>query len=431
MGAKGAYCSVLCLFYIFLNYCHAISNITQSQALYPGQTIVSPSQTFELGFFSPNNSQYQFVGIWYKKIYSQKVVVWVANRENYLSVTDSHASLVIGSNGDLNLVDGRKRSVWSTNIGVPSNNSVAELSDNGNFILKDGITGEILWRSFDHPANTLLPGSVLGFNVKTGEKTMLTSWKSESNPSLGQFTAGLSPQTPPEAFVWINGSIPHWRSGPWDKSKFTGVHEMDSSYLSAFELEGDLAKGTINFSFAPYGPNSSFYMSISSEGVLRLMQKDQYEDYWYTNWEAPNGTCEVYGACGPFAVCKASESRICSCLKGFLPKSNEEWSKGNWTSGCIRRTKLLCDKNSSNSVSSGGKKDGFWKKGKVKLPDFYEYVPFMDDESCYTWCQNNCSCLAYTFVNGIGCLVWSKDLVDILEFSSGGEDLLFALHMQN
>ena len=63
----------------------------------------------------------------------------------------------------------------------------------------------------------------------------------------------------------------------------------------------------------------------------------------------------------------------------------------------------------------------------VKLPDFYEFVPFMLADGCYTRCQSNCSCIAYAFVNGIGCLVWSEGLIDIQEFSYGGEDLFLCL----
>ena len=111
----------------------------------------------------------------------------------------------------------------------------------------------------------------------------------------------------------------------------------------------------------------------------------------------------------------------------FVPKLNEEWCKGNWKGGCVRRTKLLCDKNTTISASSRGKEEEFWKKGMVKLPDFYEFVPFMLADGCYTRCQSNCSCIAYAFVNGIGCLVWSEGHIDIQEFSYGGEDLFLCL----
>ncbi|XP_015886462.1 G-type lectin S-receptor-like serine/threonine-protein kinase At1g61500 isoform X2 [Ziziphus jujuba] len=435
MGAKHTFCivfqfSVCLLFYLFqMNRCYAIYNITSSQVLSEEQTLISPNQTFELGFFSPNNSGNRYVGIWYKQI-SPRIVVWVANRENPLAVTDSSASLTIGSNGNLNLVDGKKKSFWTTDILVPSNSSVAMLLDNGNFILKkDHISEEILWQSFDHPGDTLLPKVKLGFNTKTGETSVLTSWKSETDPSLGNFIVGIAPQTPPEAFIWINGSTPHWRSGPWDKSKFVGIPEMGSSYLSTFKLEEDIEKGTTSYYFNSFNSSINLNMFISSEGVLKIVNLMKYNESYarWNSWEAPNSSCDAYGVCGHFAVCKTSESPICNCLKGFKPKSREEWSEGNWTGGCLRKTELLCKKNISSSASSGGKEDGFWKKSMVKLPDFYEYVQVDYADECHAWCQSNCSCLAYAFVNSIGCLVWSKDLIDIQEFSFDGEDLFLRL----
>ncbi|KAH7545503.1 hypothetical protein FEM48_Zijuj01G0100800 [Ziziphus jujuba var. spinosa] len=433
MAAKYTYCSVIpfCVFLLFYSfpshYCHAVYNITPSQALSKAQILVSPSQIFELGFFTPNSSGNQYVGIWYsKQISPSKVVVWIANREKALAVTDSAATLIIGSNGNLNLVDGKANSVWSTDIPFPhSNNSVAVLFDNGSLVLKDSISGQVLWQSVEHPGNALLPKEKMGFNVRTGERYELTSWKTETDPSIGNFTMGLSQQRPSQAFIW-NGSNPHWRSGPWNKIKFTGAPEMDPSYLSGFKLEEDVEQGSASFSM-DICSNSYCHMFISSQGIAKVMQKDKETD-WYFRWEAPKSSCDVYGVCGHFALCKASGSPICKCMKGFVPKSNEEWKKGNWKGGCVRRTKLLCDKSTGNSSSSPkGKKDGFWKMGMVKLPDFHEYVLIEKAESCNAWCQSNCSCLAYTFVDGIGCLVWSKDLVDIQEFSYGGEDLFLRL----
>ena len=65
----------------------------------------------------------------------------------------------------------------------------------------------------------------------------------------------------------------------------------------------------------------------------------------------------------------------------------------------------------------------------MKLPDFYEFVKldYSDAASCQIRCLNNCSCSAYAYVTGIGCLVWSEDLIDIQVFSFGGEDLFVRL----
>lgn len=117
------------------------------------------------------------------------------------------------------------------------------------------------------------------------------------------------------------------------------------------------------------------------------------------------------------------ETSSCKCLEGFVPKSEEKWSKNIWTEGCVKRTNL-----SSCGNSLQGKRDGFRKMDGIKLPDFYEFVQLgQKAENCHIWCLNNCSCLAYAYVINIGCLVWSRSLVDIQQFSSGGQQLYFRL----
>ncbi|XP_040362218.1 G-type lectin S-receptor-like serine/threonine-protein kinase At1g61500 isoform X2 [Rosa chinensis] len=411
-------------------YWAEVSDISSSQPLAQGENLVSPSQVFELGFFSLNNSANKYVGLWHKSIFPRKVL-WVANRESPLAVSDTLASLRIGSNGNLELIDGEQNSVWSTNISASSNSSSAVILDTGNFVLRDD-AGVDLWESFNFPCDTLLPSQLLGYDSKSGKRQFLTSWKSESDPSTGKYLVGLSPQTPSQVFIWINGSTPHWRSGPWDKSKFIGVPSMDDRYRSGFSLDDNVIKGSKHFSYSFFDYTIS-YFSISSEGIADLMLSESGKN-WFLNWETPYNPCDNYGACGPFGVCKASESHICKCLKGYVPKSDDEWSNGNWTGGCVRQTKLFCDSDTSKSVSTRTKEndDGFWKIIRLKVPDSHELVLTPLDaentpDDCKIRCLNNCSCLAYAFVNKIGCLVWSKDLIDIQQFSSGGDDLYVRL----
>ncbi|XP_024197815.1 G-type lectin S-receptor-like serine/threonine-protein kinase At1g61500 [Rosa chinensis] len=150
---------------------------------------------------------------------------------------------------------------------------------------------------------------------------------------------------------------------------------------------------------------------------------------WYPNFESWENPCDNYGACGPFGVCKPSESPICKCVKGFMPKSNEEWSKGNWTGGCVRRTNLSCETYTNESVLSKGT-DGFLKLERLKVPDFHEFMSSLAHdrfEDCKIQCLSNCSCRAYAYVENIGCLVWFKDLIDMQHFPSSGEDLYVRL----
>lgn len=96
----------------------------------------------------------------------------------------------------------------------------------------------------------------------------------------------------------------------------------------------------------------------------------------------------------------------------------------------MRQTKLSCERQTNTSVSTMGKKDEFWKMENSKIPDLHEYLTSLSNdfrEDCKTQCLSNCSCLAYAYIVNIGCLVWSKDLIDIQEFISGGEDLFIRL----
>ncbi|KAM5588476.1 hypothetical protein ABKV19_006759 [Rosa sericea] len=442
-------CLNLSMFFLFIlillpphYHCSQVFYITHLRPLAHGDTLVSPSSIFELGFFSPNGSANKYVGIWHKNIFPRKVV-WVANREKPIAVTGSLASLRISSNGSLELVDGKQNSLWSTDVPIQVSSSnassfAAVLSDEGNFVVKDvtRVDDQSIWQSFHHPCDTLLPTQRIGyiFNSKNSG-TFLTAWKSESDPSSGKYTIGGRWPTdmPTQVMIWINRSTPFWRSGPWDKSKFIGMPDMDDRYLNGFQVVENVEQGTSYFSFKLFN-TSAAYIDISSQGKPKGMFSDNGRN-WSIYWDTQDNRCDIYGACGPFGVCKANESQICRCLKGFVPKSHQEWSKGDWTGGCVRKTELFCERQKTKkSVPLQGKQDdnddGFWKIVGAKVPDYYEYItPFNEytPNECKTQCLNNCSCLAYAYVNNIGCLVWSKDLYDIQKFSKGGADLYIRL----
>ncbi|XP_039167749.1 G-type lectin S-receptor-like serine/threonine-protein kinase SD1-29 [Eucalyptus grandis] len=398
-----------------------VYNITTSEPLFPNQTLVSSGQIFELGFFTPNGSANQYVGIWYKNLAPPKIV-WVANRELPLVYPDQSAKLMIGSDGNLKLVDGKQNIFWSTNASRRSNYRSAALLDSGNFVLQDANYSKI-WGSFDDPTDTLLPGMKMGVNARTGEKLYLISWRSYSDPSPGRFLTGITSETPPQPFTW-NGSTPYWRGGQWDKSKFIGIKNMIQSYSSAINVEQDIQQGTTYLSIDLQKP-TYVYMSVLPGGLLKIMSWDDGAKVWLALWAAPNNTCETYGTCGPFGVCNSMSLPICRCLNGFVPKSNEEWNSGNWTGGCVRETELYCQKNTSTSASTIVKKDAFWQMSQMKLPDSEDYLSDIgDQEGCLSWCQSNCSCLAYSYVSTIGCMVWTKEnLIDLEEFSTDGENL--------
>ncbi|KAG5561488.1 hypothetical protein RHGRI_004514 [Rhododendron griersonianum] len=401
----------------------ATDTLTQSQPISVGQTLISSGQIFQLGFFNSSHSTKQYIGIWYKNI-SKRRVLWVANRENPLSATDSNSSLTIGSDGNLRILDGNGIPIWETNISLPSNNSMAVLSDEGNLILKDSVLGLTLWESFKYPVDTFLPGMMIGLNTQTGEKRFLSSWRAEDDPSAGKFIAGVSSDTPPQAFIWNgSGSVPYWRSGPWDGYKFIGIQDKFEGYGNGFNKISD-----VYFTYGRYSSSNISFLVVTPSGSWDIVHWDNLSSSWYVSWSEPGHPCDTYGFCGDFGICNKNGAQICGCLKGFVPSSDEEWRKENWSGGCRRDTELLCDKNSSGLSSGGVKIDGFLKLSGLKLPDRYVYLHDMSESGCEKWCLSNCSCVAYSYVVDIGCMVWAGGgLVDIQQFSSAGEGLFLRL----
>ncbi|XP_059635636.1 G-type lectin S-receptor-like serine/threonine-protein kinase At1g11330 [Cornus florida] len=232
-------------------------------------------------------------------------------------------------------------------------------------------------------------------NKYTGERTVLTSWKSSSDPYTGSFIYGLNPLNIPELYVW-SGSHPFWRSGPWNGQSIIGVPNMVVNY-NTLEVVDD-KEGTLYTTYTSRD-ESMCYFFLNFDGIVVQRYRDVGKENWEDTVLAPRNECDAYGKCGPFGSCNVQDLPICICLQGFESKDIEEWNRGNWTSGCVRRRQLQCCK--GNNINGGkGKEDEFLKKKTVKVP---------------------------AFANGIGCLQRSENLIDIQKFTYGGVDLYIRL----
>lgn len=132
---------------------------------------------------------------------------------------------------------------------------------------------------------------------------------------------------------------------------------------------------------------------------------------------AQSNPCEISGTCGPFGVCNQQDSPICSCLQDFYPRNNEEWSSGNWSSGCERRVPLNCNNGTTN--------DGFLQLQLTMMSDFSERWDGPGDQ-CEGRCLRNCACVAYGLADGgPGCRFWNGTLINILKFYSNSGSYLY------
>ncbi|KAI4296585.1 hypothetical protein L6164_036534 [Bauhinia variegata] len=115
------------------------------------ETISSNDGAFRLGFFSPVNTTNRYVGIWYL---NESNIIWVANR--FEPVKDTTGIFTISDDGNLVVLNGQNKVVWSSNVSIVPFNSTARLLDSGNLILLDATTGKTVWESFQHPSDTMV-----------------------------------------------------------------------------------------------------------------------------------------------------------------------------------------------------------------------------------------------------------------------------------
>lgn len=398
----------------------ALDTLTTNQTIRDdgNSSIVSAGEIFELGFFSPGSSKNRYVGIWYKKI-AVKTVVWVANREAPLF--DTKGILRLDVKGDLVLVNGSDSIVWSSSLSTISAISpVAKLLDTGNLVIVNDLVSEtFVWQSFDHPGNTRLPGMKIGWDLVEGLETYLTSWKSEDDPSAGDYTYRMNVDGYPQLLIWKREDV-HFRYGPWDGIEFSGVSisEPNPSFSPKFVF----SQKELYYEYEISSSSIVMRTVLDVNGSIQLLTGTDRTQGWVSSLTTQGDDCDQYAYCGLNGKCNITHSRlgydICECLRGFEPKIWERWRSGDRSSGCVRKVELDC-----------GDGEGFLKFTGLKLPDtrYSWYNQSMSLEECGNVCLKNCSCTAYSNMDiregGSGCLLWYGDLIDIRDYKEGALDL--------
>lgn len=412
----------------------AAATLSQGQSLGATDKVVSPRGTFELGFFTPTGGDpsRRYLGVMYAQS-NEQTVPWVANRDAPVNASSSYSATVTAA-GELQVLE-EGRVVWRTNSATSTGtgsgaNVTLTVLDNGNVELTTGGGATVIWRSFDHPTDTFLPGMNITLDRRGGaiRRTLFTSWRSDGDPGTGNFTLGQDPLGSAQLYIWRtdgggSSNSTYWRSGQWANTNFVGV-PWRSLYVYGFKLNGDPynGSGVMFYVFNTYN-SSEYRFMLHANGTETCYMLLATGD-WETVWSQPTDRCQAYDTCGANARCAAGDDGqpICTCLTGFRPRNASEYSSGNWTQGCVRSSPLTC---SEKNVSGGGGGDGFADLPGVRLPNFAAWGSTVGDaDACKQSCLGNCSCGAYSYSIGTGCLTWGQDLLDIYQFPDGeGYDL--------
>ncbi|CAN1783550.1 Receptor-like serine/threonine-protein kinase SD1-8 [Linum perenne] len=126
---------------------------------------------------------------------------------------------------------------------------------------------------------------------------------------------------------------------------------------------------------------------------------------WSLKWQEPRDQCQVFSYCGPFGSCDISTSPMCSCPTGFAPKS-EEWRLGDFSEGCLRKSRLGCKNSEGNDNNGDMFVPGFG------LPDKGLRYSVGSAQQCESVCSYSCNCTAYSY-QANGCSIWSGELFNL------------------
>ncbi|XP_022867837.1 G-type lectin S-receptor-like serine/threonine-protein kinase SD2-5 [Olea europaea var. sylvestris] len=368
--------SIWCLFILFLlETCTA--SIQNKGNLKPG---FQGSQMFWIdndGFFLvSNNSHFAFGFTTTKDVTlfllvvihkDSSSIVWSANRGSPVRNSDS---FMFDNNGNAYLQRGGT-TIWSTGTSKKGV-SAMELLDSGNLVLR-GSDGTVVWQSFSHPTDTLLP------NQEFSEGTKLVSNPGSNNLSYSLeiksgdmiLSAGFQPPQP----YWAMGSDTR-RIINKDGNNVTSA-TLNANSWRFYDGNKALLWQLI---FDDSNANATWVAVLGADGFITFVMI-QGGSTNPSSLRIPEDRCRRPAACDPYYVCYTGNKCQCpsalpSCKFGARPS-------------CYN------SKDSGELVSAG---DGF----SYFALGFVQPFSKTDLNSCKDSCLRNCSCGAMFFHSNSG-----------------------------
>ncbi|TVT97936.1 hypothetical protein EJB05_56788, partial [Eragrostis curvula] len=360
----------------------ARDTILPGESMSGNQTLVSENGVFELGFFSPGPGLYHFLGVRFKNM-TTSPRFWVGDR---IFITDLPGAALEDIGSSLYIKEDGYSLWWSSvaEDAAPPATAMAILLDTGNLVVRDQAnSSRILWQSFDHPADSMLPGARLGFIRETGDNIVLTYNNSWYNGSIRVDESRRNGFMLTIDGHHLPGTFPDWMVSSQDNGSSLVLNHPERPNVIEF-LELQLGQVTLK--------RWSEGSSANTSG-------------WVPRWTFPSD-CKSGGFfCGTFGVC--TNNGKCYCIDGFEPKYPDDWNHGYFVAGCSRSLPLSCETNGQTEHD-----DSFIPFYKLQgLP----YNPQNDlaesDEDCREACLSECYCVAYAYDSG--CKLWYHNLYNV------------------
>lgn len=328
-----------------------------------GLFLLSNSSNFGFGF-NPNSDITSFTVVIIHIVSSR--VIWSANRGLPVGISDN---FVFDDDGNA-YIESNGKVIWSTNTSQKGV-SAMELLDSGNLVLV-GDDGGVVWQSFSHPTNTLMPNQDFnqGMKLVSNPRNNLTFSLEIKSGDLILSAGFRNPQ-------------PYWAMGK-DKRR---IINKDGGNLNFATIDAnswrffDQSKVFLwQFVFADGADSNATWAAVlDDDGFVRFYN---LPGKITGNLEIPGDSCSTPQSCSPYLVCH--DGNTCQCPFGL----NEINCKPKVIS-CSTPKDLTTLVNAGESLTYSAL--GFVPpSSKTSL------------EGCKSSCLGNCSCLVMFFDNNSG-----------------------------
>ncbi|KAI9165293.1 hypothetical protein LWI28_011145 [Acer negundo] len=302
----------------------------------------------------------------------EKTVVWTANRDD--SPVSGNATLLFtATDGRLVLQTPQGQETSITDI--PQSAYYVSMLDTGNFVLCNS-DGDIIWQTFAHPTDTLLPTQ----RLTAGKQLISSASKTD------QSTDGNLVQYPNDD---ITVPTAYWASGTYGMGDKMSLNLDENGNIYLLNATGFNVKNITSGVYAT--PGAIYLLRIDWDGLFRLYSHNlSPSSRWSVPWNSTTDRCDARGLCGLNSFCVSNDLEPgCSCLPGFAPVI-----QGNWTSGCERNFTAESCKNKGRNYIIRAEDNTIWQDVS------YSVQSQTSKEDCKQACLVDCNCEAALYKDG-------------------------------
>ncbi|KAG2649762.1 hypothetical protein PVAP13_1NG130800, partial [Panicum virgatum] len=375
------------------------SSLAAGDSLKPPNYITSPSGDFAFGFHAldANDTSNSFLlALWFR--FDASRVVWFATDvgSGFAVVAAGQSVLSLTTAGQLSLANpGSNNALWNPYTDPSLNyGSLLVLRDNCNlqFVASDGKT--VVWETFAHPTDTLLPGQ----SMSPGSS--LRSRASDMDFLVGRFSFNVQNiDTNPNGAYWSTRTCCAGNTTLFFDARLVG---------HLYYLLTDGTKHNLTTPQSLFSTNRLFYQhaKLDPDGIFRVYILPKNTTGNGATWSVmdllPSDGCTMvtnsqHGMCGPYSYCiyGANKRLDCECASGYSFLDTQFRYKG-----CTPT--FLPDSCHGKSHASEFK--------LMELPNthwvnstYYKWHQSVTEGQCQDLCFNNCLCAAMLF-DGNNCV---------------------------